>query len=100
MKENKKFVLKTSNSCYNTIIRWTEVDVDKRRELYSDVVRLLKSTSYIFRNNLGRNISISMIGKNDGIIVTCRNADTAVAIRSDIERMFNNFRVFLSSIYI
>ena len=57
-------MLKTSNSCYDTIIRWTEVDVDKRRELYIDVVRIRKSASYIFRNNLGRNISISMIGNS------------------------------------
>ena len=90
-------MLKMANSCYNTIIRWMEVDANLRSDLYIDVVRILKSASYIFRNNLGRNISISMIGKNDGIIVTCRNADTAVAIRSDIENMFNNFRVFFSS---
>ena len=51
-----------------------------RIKLYLDVVRILKSTSYIFRNNLGKSISISMIGTNDGIIITCRKADTAVAI--------------------
>ena len=34
---------------------------------------------------------------DDGIIVTCRNADNAVAIRSNIEDMLNNFRVYFTA---
>ena len=90
----KVYELRMANSCYNTIIRWTEVEENLRMKLYSDVVRILKTTSYIFKNNLGKSISISMIGSNDGIIVTCRNADNAVAIRSNIEDMLNNFRAY------
>ena len=58
----KVYELRMANSCYNTIIRWTEVEENLRMKLYSDVVRILKTTSYIFKNNLGKSISTTSRG--------------------------------------